>query len=112
MLLWGAAAPQPPARLVIDYPLEGSVFPPDMEAPAFVWRETEEGATAWQAEVRFADGGTLTAAVEGERLKVGEIDARCVGPTNRLPELTEEEAAARTWKPQAEFWEQVRRRAR
>lgn len=112
MMLRGAAAPEPAARIVIDYPLEGSIFPPDMEAPAFVWRETAEGATAWRVAVRFADGGTLEAAAEGERLKVGEIDERCVGPTNRLPELTEEEAAARTWRPPAAVWEEIRRRAR
>jgi hypothetical protein len=32
----------------------------------------------------------------GERLRIGEIDPRCVSPTNELPKLTPEQAAART----------------
>ena len=32
-------------------------------------------------------------------MRVGEIDKRCISNTNKLPELTPEQAAAHTWKP-------------
>jgi len=31
-------APTAPAMIMIDYPAEGSVFPPEITAPAFLWR--------------------------------------------------------------------------
>jgi hypothetical protein len=49
--------------------------------------------------------------VPGERLRTGEIDSRCVGPTNELPTLTAEQAAARTWRPDAPTWEEIKRRS-
>ena len=44
-------------------------------------------------------------------MRVGEIDPRAVGPTNELPKLTPEQAAARTWKPDAATWEAVKERS-
>ena len=41
----------------IDYPLEGSVFPPDFTPPTFVWHDNTDGVEAWKATVEFADGG-------------------------------------------------------
>lgn len=106
-----ASAPETIERVSIDYPAEGSVFPPDMAPPAFEWREQAGGAAEWRVEVRFADGGRLARTAAGERMKVGEIDPRCVGPTNELPKLTVEQAAAWTWRPDAAMWAEVRLRA-
>ena len=41
------------------------------------------------------------AQARGERMRVGPIDPRCVSPTNAPPDLTAEQAAARTWRPDA-----------
>jgi tetratricopeptide (TPR) repeat protein len=112
-MLAGAAAcaPETVGRVTVDYPAEGTIFPPDMAPPAFEWREEASGATEWRVEWRFADGSKLERAAAGEPMKVGEIDARCVGPTNELPKLTAEQAAARTWRPDAAVWAEARRRA-
>ena len=104
-------APHSPAPIVVDYPQDESIFPPDIEAPTFLWRDGSK-ATSWQVEVSFGDGGApLRAKTLGPRMRVGEIDPRAVGPTNELPKLTAEQAAARTWKPDAATWEAVKARS-
>ena len=47
----------------------------------------------------------------GERMRVGPIDPRCVSSTNAPPALTAEQAAARTWRPDAETWRVIRQRS-
>ncbi len=99
------------ASIVVDYPLEGSLFPPDFAPPTFLWRDASP-AVSWRVEVVFADGGApLRRDTPGPRMRVGEIDRRAVGPTNRLPALTPEQAAARTWRPDAAAWEEIKRRS-
>jgi tetratricopeptide (TPR) repeat protein len=105
-------AAEAPAAITVDYPLNQSVFPPDMEPPTFLWRDPSERATTWKIDVAFASGGpALHIASDGPPMKTGEIDPRCVGPTNKLPELTAEQAAAHTWKPDAATWAAVRKYA-
>ena len=107
-----AGATNSVAGITIDYPLNGSVFPPDMEAPTFQWRDTAEGSVRWQIEVRFGDGSAaVEVAAKGERFKTGEIVARCVSSNNKLPTLTAEQAAAHTWRPDAATWAAIRRHA-
>jgi tetratricopeptide (TPR) repeat protein len=101
-----------PAAIAVDYPLNASIFPPDMEPPTFMWRDSAEHATTWHIDVTFAGGGpALHVTSDGPHMKVGQIDPRCVGPTNKLPELTAEQAAAHTWKPDARTWDAVRKYA-
>jgi tetratricopeptide (TPR) repeat protein len=96
----------------VDYPEEGSIFPPEFPPPTFLWREPDESAAAWHIEVTFDDGVPgLHATSHGERMRVGEIDARCVGPTNEPPRLTPQQAVARTWTPDAETWQAIKNRS-
>ena len=99
-----------PAGLVIDYPLEGSIFPPDFSAPTFLWRDDDPGAREWRIEVRFADGSApVRIASPGPLMRVGEIDPRAVADTNKLPELTPQQAASHTWKPEPALWEAIKK---
>jgi tetratricopeptide (TPR) repeat protein len=101
-----------PAAITVDYPLNGSVFPPDMQAPTFEWRDAAESSANWQIEVAFGDGSpALRVASMGEGLKIGAIDERCISTNNKLPTLTPEQAAAHTWKPDAATWEAIRAHA-
>jgi len=100
------------APIVIDYPADGSVFPPDMAAPTFLWRDPAPDAAAWHIDVSFADGSAaIRAAAKGERMQVGEIDPRCVSPNNRPPALTPQQAAARTWIPDPATWAAIKKRS-
>ncbi|MGO9433927.1 MAG: tetratricopeptide repeat protein [Terracidiphilus sp.] len=101
-----------PASIVIDYPLNASVFPPDMEAPQFEWRDPAPGASEWRIEIHFSDGApSLRTVSKGEGVKLGEIDPRCISSNNKLPTLTPEEAAAHTWKPDEAMWAAIRKDA-
>ena len=44
------------ASITIDYPLEDSVFPPEITPPTFIWRDAAKSATHWRIEISFADG--------------------------------------------------------
>lgn len=101
---------QPP-YLVIDYPRQGTIVPPDMTAPLFEWRDAS-AATEWVVRISFGDGArTLEEHAAGEPPRLGEIDPRCVSAANQLPSLTAEQVAAHTWRPSEALWDAVRRHA-
>jgi len=101
------ARPQSVALITIDYPADGSIFPPELSPPTFLWRDAEAHATYWRIEVQFAGGAArLQVKSSGERLQVGEIDPRCVGAVP--PKLTPEQAAAHTWKPDPRTWAAIK----
>jgi tetratricopeptide (TPR) repeat protein len=105
-------AADPPAAITVDYPENGSVFPPDITAPTFLWRDAAAGARLWRIDITFGDGAPgIRAVARGERMHVGEIDLRCVSDNNRLPTLTPQEAASWTWKPDAQTWAAIKKRS-
>jgi tetratricopeptide (TPR) repeat protein len=98
------------SRVTVDYPEEGSVFPPEIAAPTFLWRDAAENARAWLIEVTFADGSpAIRVESAGERLRIGEIDPRSVSSSNDLPRLTPQQAAGRTWVPDSAVWSEIKK---
>ena len=96
-------SPPAPAPILIDYPAQNSLFPPEITAPTFLWRETSEGAGFWRVEVDFADGAPpLRLTSRGDKMQVGEIDNSFTGFVP--PELTVQQAASHTWKPDPRTW--------
>jgi tetratricopeptide (TPR) repeat protein len=96
--------------IVVDYPAEGSIFPPEITPPTFLWRDASSSASAWTIDVAFTDGWPgIRAKSAGERMRIGEIDPRCISENNALPRLTPQQAAARTWIPDAATWEEIKR---
>ena len=105
-----ALAAEPTAPITIDYPENGSIFPPDMVAPTFLWRDAAAGARFWRIDVSFADGSAALHAVsKGQRPRIGEMDPRCVAPSNQPPKLTPQQVASWTWKPDPETWAAAKR---
>ncbi len=100
-----------PASITIDYPAEDSIFPPDMVAPTFLWRDREKSALTWRIDVTFAGLAGIQVRASGERMQVGEIDERCISETNKLPALTPEQMEAQTWKPDAATWAAIQRQS-
>ena len=104
-----ATARGPLATVAIDYPADGSIFPPEITAPTFLWRDPSHDATLWQIEVSFAGGSTpIRATSQGERMRIGRIDPDCISKSNKLPELTPLQAAAHTWTPSAAVWAAIK----
>ncbi len=105
-----ALAGERPAPVAIDYPSDGTVFPPEFPAPLFLWRDSAARAAAWTIEATFADGtAAIRVQARGEPMRVGEIDPRAVAPTNTPPRLSPAQAAARTWRPNPEIWTAIKK---
>jgi hypothetical protein len=94
--------------LVIDYPAEGSLFPPDIAPPTFLWRDDTK-ATSWRIEISFASGAPLHLNSDGPHLRVGEIDEDCISTTNELPKV---DPRQRTWTPSPDAWELIKSRSK
>ncbi len=106
------SAKDEPDRITIDYPINGSVFPPDMASPTLLWRDPNQAADSWRIDVSFENGSrALHLESKGERMRIGEIDPRCISPNNKLPELTPEQAAAHTWQPDPAAWSAIKKQA-
>ena len=104
------ATPKDAAPILIDFPEPGSIFPPDITPPTFLWRETTGGAIAWRVEVLFGErGGRVKENSPGEKPRVGEIDASLVGYVP--PTLTAEQEAQHTWKPGRDLWEKIKKQS-
>jgi Flp pilus assembly protein TadD len=113
--LWGVAgaanAPKAAAPILIDFPEQGSIFPPEISPPTFLWRETTGGAIAWRVEVLFNQRGPkVRESSPGEKPQIGEIDTTLVGYIP--PTLTAEQDAQHTWKPGAKLWEEIKKHSR
>jgi len=104
---------QKTSPILIDYPEEGSIFPPEITPPTFLWRDASSHASVWTIDVTFRDGSpAIHARSAGERPRVGDIDARCVSSSNELPKLTPQQAAAHTWIPDAPAWDAIKLHSR
>ena len=105
----GSSPPGPAAKIQIDYPLDGSVFPPEITPPTFLWRDANAASTRWVVEVRFRNSrDVIRVDAAGEPFRVGEIDPS-VGADEKLLQLPPERAGTRTWKPDADTWARITR---
>lgn len=100
------------AAITVDYPSDGSVFPPEITPPTFLWRDASAGAAAWTIEISFANGSrSIRVQAFGEPMRIGEIDPEASADSNEPPKLTPEQAAARTWIPDSETWTAIKQRS-
>ncbi len=98
------------AAVTIDYPAEGTLFPPDIEAPTFLWHDADPRADRWRVTIDPAgEAEPIEVEVPGDPPPRGEIDPRCISVTNRLYEPTPYQASARSWKPSPEIWDALKR---
>jgi tetratricopeptide (TPR) repeat protein len=108
-------APRPPrsrvaAAITVDYPEDGSIFPPEITAPTFLWHDGAKGVTSWRIDVSFGNGpATIHATSKGERMRIGKIDPDCVADTNQPPTLPPQLAAAHSWTPDLGMWQAIKR---
>ncbi len=76
-----SAAPQlafpaaPTGRLEITYPLDNTLFPPEIVAPTFVWTDETEGVKKWTVLLRFDTAGEVLRFPTAEpRWRASEAD--------------------------------------
>src|ERR1039457_6250166 len=100
------AAPNAPAAITVDYPQEGSIFPPEITAPAFLWHDAAKGVALWRIDISFGAGAAaIHVTSKGERMRIGRIDPDCVADTNQPPP----QLAAHSWTPDAVTWQAIKR---
>ena len=98
----------PASRITVDYPSPGSLFPPDIIAPLFQWRDSSPNAQVWRIEVRFKEHGPRIALWSaGEKMQLGKMDESLVGYVP--PALTPEQAEAHTWRPDENLWQAIKK---
>ena len=78
-----APAPEPAGQLNITYPLDETLFPPDIVAPTFLWSDETQGVEQWQILLSFHDGD--------ERLRYATTEPR--------------------WRPSEKDWDEIKRRS-
>lgn len=95
-------------EVTVEYPREATLFPADMIAPLFQWRDPNPNASVWRVEVSFREKGPkIREWSQGEKMRVGPVDDSLVGYVP--PTLTPEQADSHTWRPDAKTWEQIKK---
>jgi Flp pilus assembly protein TadD len=111
-VLYRSAAANQLAAITVDYPVDGSVFPPEITPPTFLWRDSSDSATWWTIDIGFGGRSRgIRVKSPGERMRIGEIDPQAAANSNEPPKLTPQQAAARTWTPDAETWAAIKKRS-
>ena len=111
--IFGQAVPPPalppasPSPIVVDYPRPESVFPPEIIAPLFQWRDNAGDAAIWKIRIEFGEGAKpVELWSAGEKMQIGYVDASLEGYIP--PTLTPEQQAAHCWRPDPELWESIK----
>ncbi|HVC46357.1 MAG TPA: tetratricopeptide repeat protein [Terracidiphilus sp.] len=100
------SAPADPG-LAIDVPVKGTIYPPDMIAPQFAWRDGNPAAKVWRIEIKFTGHARpVQAWSEGDGMQLAPLDTSLVGYVE--PTLTPRQAAAHTWRPDDKTWELIK----
>jgi hypothetical protein len=95
-----------PAAIAIDYPEEGSIFPPEITPPTFLWRDSAKGVclVADRRLVRRWRGGH-SCHLQGRAHAHRQLDPDCVADTNQPPP----QLAAHSWTPDLVTWQAIKR---
>lgn len=97
-----------PQAIVIDTPVNNTIYPPDLIPPQFAWHDEHSAATVWRIEVVFGEKArSIQAWSSGERMQVGPLDETLKGYVP--PTLTPEQAADHTWRPDPGTWEEIKK---
>ncbi len=92
--------------ITIEYPPANAMFPPDMSAPTFVYRDTPGNALLWRIRIAFGDGSpSIDAHTDGARPRL-EIDPRAVATTNQPLSA---EPGEYNWKPGEALWAAIKK---
>ena len=52
-----------PSGIAIDYPIDSTIFPPEIEAPRFIWKDTDNKAAKWYIRLSTQDGSKIFSGI-------------------------------------------------
>ncbi len=94
-----------PAPLTVDYPAEGSIFPPEFAPPLFVWSDSSPAARFWRIRITFGRGASaIQAESRGELPPIGPVDESLAKEGAPPPQLPEAWRGGHSWRPDAATW--------
>ncbi|MBL7154319.1 MAG: PD40 domain-containing protein [Phycisphaerae bacterium] len=94
--------------IVVDYPFEGSIFPPEIVAPRFLWHDDAEGVGLWLVDISFDTGPHHIYALTAGQLPERRIDHEAVSPANEHYKPSNYDLSARAWSPDKPTWELIK----
>ena len=99
--------------ITVDYPLDGSVFPPEFISPTFLWHDSDTRADTWLVTIGFANAGAepIQLLVPGAPPPKARLDEEALGPTNEPYLGTDYQNSARSWTPSRAVWEALKSRS-
>jgi len=98
--------------VTVDYPFNGTVFPPEIVAPEILWHDQAPQARIWMAALGF-DGSDkrIVVLADGRRAASDPIDSECVRDNNRWEESAYR-ASARGYTPDSVLWQTIKEHSR
>ena len=97
-----------PAPITINYPLNATIFPPEITPPTLLWHDPTPVVTTWTIQVTFATHApSIRLTTPGEPLKNGQLDPQA-GPGI---DLTPDQLSTHTWQPTPETWATIKRQS-
>jgi Flp pilus assembly protein TadD len=100
-------------EVTIDYPLDESIFPPEILAPTFLWHDSISGVDGWLIDITFtATSCHLYILAPGMPPPQGEIDPLAIAKTNEIYPGTPYQNSGKSWKPTGDLWTAIKRYSR
>ena len=97
-----------PDNILIDVPASKTIYPPDIVAPQFAWRDNNTASTVWRIEIVFGGHARpIKVWASGEKMQVGALDTSLSGYVP--PRLTPEQQQMHTWRPDDKTWEEIKK---
>jgi len=99
---------KPSAALKIDYPLQNSLFPPDMVAPTFLFHDSAKESKTWFVDISITgETGHIYVLTDGRKPK-DEIDQRCESAQHTYQEPVFLKTA-KGWTANVDLWKRLTR---
>lgn len=92
----------PPEDLDIGYPIDGSIFPPEIVAPVFMWENSGMRAKKWLIEFSFQDSGKISVLIPTQAPLPYRFDKE-INPEGK-PVPLERPEDIEMWEPSGELW--------
>src|ERR1700722_2202664 len=94
--------------VTIDIPINGTIYPPDLTAPQFAWRDDNPATTIWRINIVLGEKArSIEVWAAGEKMQIGPLDENLKGYVP--PTLTAEQAADHTWRPDEKMWKAIKK---